>query len=444
MCNYSRSDSGVYICLYFQVPSMTQSVSLATTLEFHSTGTEDTLNEDPHTPRRTRVTTASTNDSIDPQITPVYPPNAPSSEYIRAQASMSAQSEAHLQNACRIIALESVVSRISTQVSSNDESLKQVLESQNFMARLLMRCVNSESATRFEVEVRPSLKSVLNQTSKSFSAPADDPIPAVNIVPPTFRSPSGNAECIPASNATGDCGETHQLNLSTPSAATSPVGAAIPTVDGENSVPVQRNNLYRSPALSWRSGSTILITPSMDLRDPGLRDQHCPTAVSAEVSDSIRNPLLSRDPLQPFLDVYHGPGRSWMECREKQVASSGGSVDVESVPPTFTGSDKPQTRQAHQLDSEDERRKRIGAEKLRHGMLMMPRLSEDPIVCNKACYILHPDFTDAVVVEGRSGGSWKAKTLKLGHLCGKDEQMVQVHSIKKPDCRLLHIEDGQN
>lgn len=73
----------------------------------------------------------------------------------------------------------------------------------------------------------------------------------------------------------------------------------------------------------------------------------------------------------------------------------------------------------------------------------MPRESEDPIACNKPCYILHPDFPDLVVAEGKSGGSWKARTQKFGHLCSKGEHMVQVHEVKIPKCRLLHLEDRQ-
>ena len=68
----------------------------------------------------------------------------------------------HHENASRIIAFENEVSKISSQVTSNNESLKQVLEGQNFMAQLLMRCLNSDSVLALPLEVPPSLQSILH------------------------------------------------------------------------------------------------------------------------------------------------------------------------------------------------------------------------------------------------------------------------------------------
>ncbi|KAG0597110.1 hypothetical protein M758_UG311700 [Ceratodon purpureus] len=50
---------------------------------------------------------------------------------------------------------------------------------------------------------------------------------------------------------------------------------------------------------------------------------------------------------------------------------------------------------------------------------------------NKLVYLTHSDMGDQAVAEGRSGGSWKAKAQKLGNLCDRGEQMVQVHKFHK-------------
>ena len=161
--------------------------------------------------------------------------NALSSEYIRAHASMSAQSGAHSQNVSRIIALESILSRISTQVSNNDDSLKQVLEGQNFIAKLLMRCLNSESTAGLDVEVPPSLRSVLKSSSNTLSGHAHHPHPVVDAVPDSQPSPSEEAEFLTAT-AIGDGEEASEENCEMTHAATCSVSAADPTLGVDNAV----------------------------------------------------------------------------------------------------------------------------------------------------------------------------------------------------------------
>ena len=72
-----------------------------------------------------------------------------------------------------------------------------------------------------------------------------------------------------------------------------------------------------------------------------------------------------------------------------------------------------------------------------------PRTGNDAVAVNKVCYLTHPDTGDKVIAEGKTGGSWKAKAQKLGHLCNQGQQMVQVHRIIIQNVRLLHVEERQ-
>ncbi|KAG0595081.1 hypothetical protein M758_UG137600 [Ceratodon purpureus] len=59
------------------------------------------------------------------------------------------------------------------------------------------------------------------------------------------------------------------------------------------------------------------------------------------------------------------------------------------------------------------------------------------------CFILHLDKGDTVVAEGRTSGSWKCKSQKLGHLCKDGEKMVQIHKVIVPNLPLIFIEERQ-
>ena len=189
------------------------------------------------------------------------------------------------------------------------------------------------------------------------------------------------------------------------------------------------------------SGSTILITPSMDIRNPNVRRRQSPSAVSTDVSDSICAPSMSTDPPQTMMDIYFGPHNSrWQDDRTTSLVGNQ-SISVAHDPPSSPGNNRVHTRQQSNSDEGDLGRSKRNAERIRHGLMMMPRISNDPIACNKRCYILHPDFPDTVVGEGKSGGSWKCRTQKLGHLCSNGEQMVQVHSVIQGGCKLMHAEE---
>ncbi|KAG0573679.1 hypothetical protein KC19_VG199900 [Ceratodon purpureus] len=72
-----------------------------------------------------------------------------------------------------------------------------------------------------------------------------------------------------------------------------------------------------------------------------------------------------------------------------------------------------------------------------------PKTSSEAVAVNKPCFITHPDMGDEAVAEGRTGGSWKAQSQKLGNLCQQGEQMVQVHKVFVKNLRLLHVESRQ-
>ncbi|KAG0573626.1 hypothetical protein KC19_VG194700 [Ceratodon purpureus] len=74
---------------------------------------------------------------------------------------------------------------------------------------------------------------------------------------------------------------------------------------------------------------------------------------------------------------------------------------------------------------------------------LLPRVTSGPIAANKQVYILHPDFADIIVAEGRSGGSWKSQSAKFGKMCEEGQQIVQIHKIIKPNVPLIFIEERQ-
>ena len=352
--------------------------------------------------------------------------------------------------------METAVAKISTQVCTNEDSLKQVLEGQNQISQLLMRFLNSESGNQGNtITVPASLQSLCEHGRESLpsSLPVGTSSPILiseavvgNGTSSPIEDDNHTVVDTPGSDASLHAQERSSIhvrpgreepegiNSSTPGRHTgldpeveqAPTGA----VAGTTSPP------------SWMSGSTILITPSMDLRGLPRRGPRSPSAMSTDISDSIRTPSVIEEPGSRFLDIYLGGG--WRESPQNVNASqSSPSGCSPAAPPTFTDEPRVHTRQQSNTSDEEVARRGKNAERIRHGLMMLPRISEEPIACNKPCYILHPDFPDTVVAEGKSGGSWKAKTQKLGHLCSKTEQMVQVHVIKLQNCRLLNVEERQ-
>ena len=348
------------------------------------------------------------------------------------------------------------MSKISAQVGDNEVSLKQVLDGQNFMAQLLMRCLNSDSDLGNITNAPSNFQSMLSRGHAMAPGPFDTRMPMARaqdshekVVGPEAVDPP----VVPSSAA--------PLPDSTPVAAARSAVLGESTASPENERTVDDTeapstmpevNVVTAAAYiptheesppSWMSGSTVLITPSMDLRRPGERSVRSPSAISTDISDSIRTPSVTHDPLQPFLDIYFGEDTSWRKSRESERERKSPSECTPIAPPTFAEAPRVHTRAQANADLEVVDRRERHSERIRHGLLMMPRLSEDPVACNKPVYILHPDHPDKVVAEGKSGGSWKARTQKLGHLCAKGEQMVQVHVINIQKCRLLHVEERQ-
>ena len=83
------------------------------------------------------------------------------------------------------------------------------------------------------------------------------------------------------------------------------------------------------------------------------------------------------------------------------------------------------------------------APRMKFPMVILPRLTTDPLAANNLCYVLHPDQGSTVVAEGRTGGSWKCRSGKFGKLCSEGQQMVRIHKVLVPNLPLIFIEDRQ-
>ena len=348
---------------------------------------------------------------------------------------MSSHSNAHSQNSSRIHALESVVAKISTQVTSNEQSLKQVLDGQNLVTELLIRCLKGESGNTLPVSIPPSL---VPHLTRNLSSPEDTVDAALQPTAP------------PAMGGVGDFSvpeETVHASLSREATPPSIPEHLTPSVEPPaKHVPPTKLTDPLSPAQprpSWMSGSTVLITPSMDLRNPNFPRPHSPSVISTSVSHSIRAPSPTAGPIKPFLDGYFDRNEDWRGERIPSAVDAGTTAGTEGIPSSPSGGSRVATRQKPTTEAEEGTLGHPPRERIRHGLLMLPRLTTDPIACNKPVYILHPDFPDKVVAEGKSGGSWKCRTQRLGHLCSQGEQMVQVHSVSEPGCKLMHIEERQ-
>ena len=262
------------------------------------------------------------------------------------------------------------------------------------MAQLLLRCLNSDARPWTPLDVPTSLQGLFGSRavdSKACRAEAMDtplvtPRDVENQVPPAVVQKNEPVAANP---------DSQPCRSHTP---TSPSADMVIATAGD----VQQG--------SWMSGSTVLITPSMGLENPNFPRRTSPNAASTEISYSIQTPSLGGNPLQPFLNIYFGPEKNWSETRQQNTPASN-AVSIEfAMTPSSPSANRVHTRQQSKEDIKQETRRGANVEKFKLGNLMLPRISDDPIACNKACYILHPDFPDAVVAEGRSCGSWKAKT----------------------------------
>ena len=345
---------------------------------------------------------------------------------------------------------------MSAQVGDNEVSLKQVLDGQNFMAQLLMRCLNSDSDQGTFTNATLNFKSFLDRGNARVLGSSDAGMPMIprdgspekvngadSLVPD--NCPASPAPLIEDTSAPPSRGAARTACTASPETERSGNDVQAHDAMPEGNVVITAAYIPERPAStpSWMSGSTILITPSMDIRRPEDRGRPSPSAMSTDISDSIRTPSVTQDPLEPFLDIYFGDDRSWRQSRESERLRKSPSGCSPVAPPTFTEAPRVHTRAQSNADPEEVDRRERHSERIRHGLIMLPRISDDPVACNKPVYILHPDFPDKVVAEGKSGGSWKAKTQKFGHLCAKGEQMVQVHVINIEKCRLLHVEGRQ-
>lgn len=83
------------------------------------------------------------------------------------------------------------------------------------------------------------------------------------------------------------------------------------------------------------------------------------------------------------------------------------------------------------------KRQITGASSIVPPAFITPRLTTDPLAANKPIWILHPQYGERAVAQGKSGISWKSKT-KMGTMCATGEQWIFVHRILIVDVPVLH------
>lgn len=255
-------------------------------------------------------------------------------EYTRAHAALSSQGVPYSVTSGKIAALETAVSRISSHVSNNEVSLKHILQGQNFMSQLLMRFMNSDSDqgnsfqeppllhSKYGHDTEPSPISLHPAAASPTSLPSDGELCAnrgTSSLSRPMHPPLATKLVVVTSPRTEYDNTDQPRARAGDSMAYSPHEHYPPPLVPERIAVDPSPALARGPSPpSWMSGSTILITPSMDLRRPGVLRSRSPTAMSTDISDSIRTPSVMEDPLAPFLNIYRGHDNSWRASRDNQ------------------------------------------------------------------------------------------------------------------------------
>ena len=159
-------------------------------------------------------------------------------------------------------------------------------------------------------------------------------------------------------------------------------------------------------------------------------------AVSTEVSAWIRTSVAEHSP-HPSLDSIS----QYRATDQRHTASTGNhNVGPVRASPPSTGNDGVSTRR---MTSMEVTATPVRPPRQRFDIALLPRITSNPLAANCLCYVLHPDKNLTIVAEGRTGGSWKSPSQKLGTLCSNGEQMVQIHKLIVPNLPLLLIEDRQ-
>lgn len=182
-------------------------------------------------------------------------------------------------------------------------------------------------------------------------------------------------------------------------------------------------------APSWASGDTVPVTPNTLLQN--FRNQMpIGAAVSTDISASTATTSVGPSPQS--------------ELSPAQVSCTQRDVGLLSPNETETLVDVDQDgviTRGMALTTEKEALPR--GPRPRFELTLTPRMTSHPIAANHPCYILHPGHGNCIVAEGRTGGSWKSPSQKLGSLCKEGEQMVQIHKVNKPNLPLPILEERQ-
>ena len=184
---------------------------------------------------------------------------------------------------------------------------------------------------------------------------------------------------------------------------------------------------------SCPSGDTVPVTPNTILQNFTNR-MPIGAAVSTDLSASVGT--MSRASLSPRRSDLLSPSTTNFQTPARRTNASQSLVSSDADQDASHVVDGVTTRGMIVLgDSPPPRPPR-----LRFEIGMLPRITSGALAANKPCFILHPDHGDTVVAEGKTGGSWKSPSQKLGALCLEGQQMVQVHKIIKTGLPLIFSE----
>ena len=179
---------------------------------------------------------------------------------------------------------------------------------------------------------------------------------------------------------------------------------------------------------SCASGDTVPVTPNTMLHN-FTNNMPIGAAVSTDMSVSAGTTSVDLSP-HP---IDRGTSRYEERCHVQPLAALTRNVHV--------GAQDGVTTRGMATTSEPPNDGR--GLRLKLPLTLQPRDSSDPVAAHSLCFILHPDYGNTVVAEGRTDGSWKSPSGRFGSLCHEGEQMVQIHKILIPDLPLIFIEDRQ-
>ena len=312
-----------------------------------------------------------------------------------------------IRETTRINQLECTVQRIANDLSSSKDQIMEVKE-------LLLRLINPQAA------VLPSPAAAVFTQARNCS-PDNSGI----AVPPRTTEEAMHINP-PLRNSEGQSTPSDSHNNSDRGILLSSPLTHVNVTNGSGAV---------EPSYSCPSGDTVPVTPNTLLQN---FTNHMPVggAVSAEVSASIRTAGADHSP-HPSI----GNSVQYTTSDQRPLVNPP-PIREPVVRSNETGPSPDGVSTRRQL-REEESAEPVRGPRPRFELGLSPRITDNPVAANCQCFILHPDKYLTIVAEGRTGGSWKSPSQKLGNLCHEGEQMVQVHKIIVPNLRLLFIEERQ-